>query len=157
MKIYISYFYQVRFFTPNMIPLSTAVFDPVWYHNMTRDHSCIFKDKNGVWNGLRAEPFMPGPSCEGTCYGPEHCDTNDPTTCTFLRRYLIQLNKLDFNEMMQRFEILGKKIQNKEHFSEEPIAVLLVHEAPNNPCSERWALKRWFAQHNYELEEWTHG
>ena len=27
-----SYFYQIRFFRPDMIPLSTARFDPSWYH-----------------------------------------------------------------------------------------------------------------------------
>lgn len=32
MKILISYFYQIRFFKPNMIPLSTAAFDPKWFH-----------------------------------------------------------------------------------------------------------------------------
>ena len=32
MKFALGYFYQVRFFTPNMIPVSTAVSDPKWYH-----------------------------------------------------------------------------------------------------------------------------
>ena len=32
MKIYTSYFYQIRFFKPNMIPLSTAKYDPSWFH-----------------------------------------------------------------------------------------------------------------------------
>ena len=155
MQIYISYFYQVRFFTPNMIPLSTAVGDPIWFHNMTRDQTLKFKDKNGVWNGLRAEPFVPGANCEGTCRGPEWCDTMNPDRCAFLRRYLIQLNSLDYKEILARFERLGNLVKNREGFLEEPIAVLLVHEAPNNPCSERWALKKWFAQHGYDLKEWA--
>ena len=33
MKIRISYFYQVRNFKPNMIPMSTAISDPAWFHD----------------------------------------------------------------------------------------------------------------------------
>lgn len=155
MKIYISYFYQIRFFKPNIIPLSTAVWDPRWYHEMTGDQKHRFKDKNGVWNGLRAEPFMPGPACEGMCAGPEYCNTQDPTTCPFLRRYRIQLSHLDFDEIMARFERIAAKVQEESGFAEEPEIVLIVHEAPGNPCSERWALIDWFAAHNYELKEWS--
>ena len=32
MKFYISYFYQIRNFSPNMIPISTTVSDPDWFH-----------------------------------------------------------------------------------------------------------------------------
>ena len=138
-----------------MIPLSTAVWDPKWYHATTGDQTVKFKDNHGVWIGLRAEPFMPGPLCDGLCYGPERCETKDPTMCPYLRRYLIQLNRLDFDEMMARFERLGKAVQKESGFLEEPVIVLMVHEAPSNPCSERWALIRWFDEHGYELKEWT--
>mgnify|MGYP007070208670 CR=1 FL=1 len=30
-KICTSYFYQIRNFTPNIIPVSTCLSDPVWY------------------------------------------------------------------------------------------------------------------------------
>ena len=33
MKIRLSYFYQIRFFKKNMIPMSTALSDPEWYHD----------------------------------------------------------------------------------------------------------------------------
>ena len=42
-----SYFYQIRNFKPNMIPLSTALWDPKWFHK-NKGHSFQFKDKNGV-------------------------------------------------------------------------------------------------------------
>ena len=59
MKVYTSYFYKIRFFKPNMIPISTAIWDPKWYHqNQGSDH--WFIDKNGVINGLRAPVFAPG-------------------------------------------------------------------------------------------------
>ena len=154
MQIYISYFYQIRFFKPNIIPLSTAAGDPAWFHQ-GKGQSFQYKDKNGVWNGLRAEPFVPGPQCAGLCQGPEYCSPNEYNSCAFLRRYRRQLNELDFAAIMQKFEKLGKAIQNKEQFFEEPIAVLIVHEAPNNPCSERWTLIDWFAANGYKLKEWN--
>ena len=98
MKIYISYFYQLRFFPRNAIPLSTAVYDPAWFHDGTRDQKHKFKDKRGVINGLRAEPFMPGAACEGLCHGPEYCDlklndaeTFSPIKCSFCGDTLFSL------------------------------------------------------------------
>ena len=32
---------------------------------------------------------------------------------------------------------------------------LLVHEKPDNPCSERLGLVKLFADHGIELKEWT--
>lgn len=32
MKFYISYFYAVRFMKPNTVALSTAMWDPKWFH-----------------------------------------------------------------------------------------------------------------------------
>ena len=37
MKIYISYFYAVRFFKPYQIPMSTAVWDPKWWRGVKRE------------------------------------------------------------------------------------------------------------------------
>lgn len=147
-----SYFYQIRFFTPNMIPLSTAVWDPKWFHQ-NRDQKYQWKDKNGVWNGLRAEPFAPGPSCEGLCRGPEYCNNGNPQMCEFLREYRKQLDKLDFKEIIQRIYNIGKAVQEKEGFTEEPVIVFIVHEAFTNPCSERWVIRDWFKDHGYFVEE----
>lgn len=58
MKIRTSYFYQIRNFTRNMIPISTAVWDPTWYHNFTNDYNYIFKDKRNILNGLRLESII---------------------------------------------------------------------------------------------------
>jgi hypothetical protein len=41
--------------------------------------------------------------------------------------------------------------QNK--IKEEPIAVLMVYEAPNNPCSERYSLLKYFNSHGIECKE----
>lgn len=152
MKFYISYFYQLRFFPINAIPLSTAVWDPKWYHNFQQQNH-VWKDKRGIYNGLRAEPLHPDASCEGLCYGPEGCDAK-PTYCRFLQRYYQQLCNLNFAEIVGRAERLAHKIQEKEGFCEEPIIILLVHEAPDNPCSERRIIKQWFHNNGYEISEW---
>ena len=153
MEIYTSYFYQVRFMKPNMIPLSTAMFDPRWYHQ-NKSQEYVWKDKNGVYNGLRAPVFAPGPLCEGLCRGPETCDTHDPTRCLFLSTYRYQLDQLDFNDVVARCERLGRYVQSLEHFAEEPVIMLLVHEAPQNPCSERRVIQEWFAANGKEVVEW---
>ena len=155
MKIMTSYFYQIRFMKPNYIPLSTALSDPKWFHKGTYDKSIQWKDKNGVWNGLRAEPFMPDESCEGLCKGSSICNAYGPKTCSFLTTYRKQLDKLDFENILQRFESLGKKIQELEGFKEEPVFVLIFHEKYDNPCSERWPVQDWFKSHNYDIKEFN--
>ena len=148
-----SYFYQIRFFTPNMIPLSTAVWDPRWFHQNTGDQKVQWKDKNGVWNGLRAEPFAPGPLCDNLCRGPEYCDGGDPMKCAFLRTYRTQLDQLDFKDIIKRIYTIGKAVQEREGFEEEPIVVLIVHEATSNPCSERRVIQEWFRDNGYPIKE----
>lgn len=147
-----SYFYQIRFMKSNYIPLSTAAWDPKWFHQ-NKGHSFQWKDKNGVWNGLRAEPFVPGEKCEGLCRGPETCGEGNPKYCRFLQEYRKQLDELDFKEIIQRIYNLGIKVQEKEGFTEEPIIVFIFHEAFTNPCSERWVVREWFKDNGYPVEE----
>ena len=138
---------------PYMIPLSTACFDPKWFHQ-NKSQEFVWKDKNGVYNGLRAPVFAPGPLCENLCRGPETCDTHNPTRCLFLNTYRYQLDQLDFENNIARCESMGNRIQALEGFAEEPIIMLLVHEAPQNPCSERRVIQEWFAAHGKEVVEW---
>lgn len=154
MKILTSYFYQIRFMKPNYIPLSTAKWDPKWFYK-NQHQGFQWKDKNGVWNGLRAEPFVPGAECDGLCYGRETCNAYGPQTCSFLKTYRRQLDKLDFNEMLERFQHIGTAIQKAEGFTEEPVYVLIVHEAYDNPCSERWVIQDWFKDNGYNIKEFN--
>lgn len=153
MYIMTSYFYQIRFMKSNYIPLSTCHSDPKWFHQGTYDKSIQWKDKNGIWNGLRAEPFAPGPSCEGLCRGPENCMSKDSKTCAFLRTYRKQLDSLDFKDIIKRIYNIGMTIQKTEGFAEEPVVVLIVHEAFTNPCSERWVIQDWFRDNGYPIQE----
>ena len=59
MKVAISYFAQLRNFKPNMIPVSTAAFDPKWYHDY-KGPKQVFYDKKGVINGARCELLVRG-------------------------------------------------------------------------------------------------
>lgn len=150
MKIYTSYFYKIRFFKPNMIPISTALWDPKWFHQgQSKNH--WFIDKNNVINGLRADVFAPGAACENLCRGA--CNPKHPEDCEFLKVYAEQLNKLDINEILQRTEILCEKVRSATNYQGEPIAVFIVHEATTNPCSERIVIQNYFKSHGIECEE----
>ena len=74
MKIYISYFYQIRNFPKTLIPLSTAHWDPKWYH---QKNNKVFLDKRGVLNGLRIDELSPGKECDGLCSGIDNCSIKD--------------------------------------------------------------------------------
>lgn len=149
MKVLITYFYNVRFLKPNQIPVSTAVWDPKWYHDF-KDKDYIFKDKNGVYNGIRYIPFVPNDSCNGLCRGPETCDKT-PDKCPFLQNYHKQLYSLDIDEVMNDFgDIrywLGIDVPDDYEI------VILVYEKPDNPCSERHTLIQWFKDNGIDIEE----
>ena len=57
-KVYITYFYNIRFFKDNMIPVSTAVWDPKWFHN-NGSNTDIFVDDNDIYNGIRCSELSP--------------------------------------------------------------------------------------------------
>lgn len=152
MKLAISYFYQVRNFYPHMIPLSTAVWDPKWYHNF-KGQEHVFVDKHGVINGLRIQPLMPGKTTEGMCSGIEHCTTRNSCECEFIKMYRQQLDKINFNDFLVTLSIHINTVSGRLQLQKEPIVVFLVHEAPNNPCSERAPLIQWFDDNGMYVRE----
>lgn len=155
MKVYISYFYQIRFFKPYQIPVSTADWDPKWFHQ-NKGQSHIWKDANGVWNGIRLEILNPSHCCSilppecVLCSGTER----HPESCSFLKDYREGLDKIGFEELMCYLNGIGDHFKQLEKFDEEPEIILIVHEAPNNPCSERIPLQDYFLSNNRELKEW---
>lgn len=143
MEIYTSYFYQIRFFKPNMIPLSTALWDPKWYHDGLEQDHC-FVDKRGVINGLRLEALKPAFNEElhEPCTGQANCKRT-PSTCEFIQMYKKHLAAIDSTDYLWRIGNLCRKVQQQLGFLDDPIPVLIVHEAPSNPCSERGPLQEW--------------
>lgn len=153
MKIRTSYFYQIRNFTHNMIPVSTAIWDPSWFHAFTGDYFHLFKDKRGILNGLRIESIIE--QGRQSNHGPDTCPckTKDYSTCSFLRQYRENLGKIDFNKMMADMEDLANRYAIANKINEEIIIVLIVYETPTNPCSERKSLQDFFNAHGVECKE----
>lgn len=132
MNIATSYFYQIRNFTSNMIPVSTCLSDPAWYRPPQGKEYYI--DKRGIICGLRYEPLIVQPEwgicpCEYQRIGSPHCD--------FLGYYRQALFSLNKEEILKAFEFCLNK------FNADTI-ILIVYEAPDNPCSERAVLQDFF-------------
>ena len=147
-KIAISYFYQIRNFKPNMIPVSTAISDPLWYRPRIDEEYYI--DKRGIPCGLRYDPLIVqlngihGCPCEDKSRAPN---------CPTMLEYRSLLEDIDFDKMITAFEFCGNKFKKELQFEEEPIIVLIVYEVPSNPCSERWALIEYFQAHGIDCNE----
>ena len=152
MKFYTSYFYQIRFFTPNMIPISTAKWDPKWYSHSGEP----YVDKRGVINGLRA-PIMTLP--EGyldkiECSKP--CKYSAPD-CNFMLAYYDYLNTLDFQDFYNRCIDLAMRaavITMKDPPDENVSVVLMVHEPKTCDCAERPVIQQWFKENGVNITEW---
>lgn len=142
MKIYTSYFAQLRNFPPNLVGLSTAVWEPKWLQPG--------RDKKGaIW--IPIQPFKPGKSCEGLCNGK--CEPKHPEDCTFLKAYKKQLDELNFEKIFERLLELKEEISKDEGLEDIDFA-FLVYEKPTNPCSERVIIQQWFKEHGIQIEEW---
>ena len=125
LKVATSYFYQIRNFKANMIPISTAMSDPIWFR--PPEGKQWFYDKRGIVCGLRYEPLIvqhQGP--------PE--------------QYRDLLDTVDFDKMIKGFEFCANK------FNVDTI-VLMVYEKPDNPFSERSALQDLFQCHGWDCKE----
>lgn len=142
MKIYTSYFAQLRNFPPNLVGLSTCRYNPKWL-NPNRDK------KGAIW--LDVPPLKPGRECDGLCNGK--CAPKHPNDCDFLKMYRKQLDKIDFKRFIEHLETLAKTIQLGENLEEVDFA-FLVYEKYDNPCSERVVIQQWFKDNGMEIKEW---
>ena len=142
MKIYTSYFAQLRKFPTNLIGLSTAAWNPKWRP--------MGKDKRGVIC-VDCPPFKPGRECEGLCAGK--CDPKHPQDCAFLKAYKAQLDKLNIISIKESLGKLATQIAYDEGFKDVDFA-FLVYETPQNCCSERSMIQKWFKEHGIEVKEW---
>lgn len=154
MKIKISYFYQIRNFQPYMIPVSTAMYDPSWFHNKP---TYAYYDSRGVLNGLRVDTLSPSKIPHTYC--SKDCPQKfSQTECDFIREYKKYLNSLNFDKMYNYLKVMSNLVKKTSPYikdNEEVEVILIVHEAPNNPCSERGPLIEWFKNNGVELEEFS--
>ena len=142
MKLYTSYFAQLRKFPTNLVGLSTAHWNPKWRP--------MGKDKRGVIC-VDCPPFKPGPGCDGLCKG--ECNPKHPEDCAFLKTYKAQLDKINLSQFQNSLGKLASQIANDEGFQDIDFA-LLVYETPTNPCSERGPIQKWGEEHNLNIREW---
>lgn len=147
MKVYTSYFYQIRFFKPYQIPFSTAMWNPAWYKPDYVDH-------HGVMNGLRVPPLIPNKRCVNQCIGREKCKLQ-PRYCNFLKYYKQQLDGLDFYKVMDKCADIAYQVKEDLGFEEEPEIIFIVYETPDNPCSERGPIQQWLREHGISVTEWS--
>lgn len=143
MKLYTSYFAQLRKFPQNLVGLSTAHWNPKWRP--------MGKDKRGVIC-VDCPPFKPGLECDGLCNGS--CNPKHPEDCAFLKVYKTQLDKINLIQFQNSLGNLAAKIAAQENIQDIDFA-LLVYETPANPCSERVAIQQWGKENNIAIQEWS--
>ena len=132
-KIYTSYFYMIRNFTPNIIPVSTALSDPAWYRPPQGKEYYI--DKRGIICGLRYEPLIVQRQATMVC--PCGNRIQAPACPTMIEYEQLLYSLVDKEKTLKAFEYCCNK------FNADTIA-LIVYEAPVNLCSERYALQKFF-------------
>ena len=132
----------------NMVPMSTALWDPSWYHE-GQDPMHLFLDKRGILNGLRLEQIVVQDECEYMC----PCEAKDPTKCRMFESYRQELDKIDFRDMINNIQAFADWYKNYFHIKEEIIMVLIVYESPKNKCSERQTLIEYFNDNGVDCKE----
>lgn len=158
-NFYISYFYQIRNMKSNMLPVSTAMWDPKWFHN-GKGENYRYMDKNGVINGVRMiDLMMPlykweelvkrNESCE-------HCNNWIAGMCPFMQEYAkcIRAKNPDFKKFITFCEGYLQFLNQRLNLCLDTI-IFIVHEAPSRGCGERPELQRWFAENGMELKEYN--
>ena len=63
------------------------------------------------------------------------------------------LENMDLDQFLQRAAASLSRLKQQLNLDREPLLVLIVYEIPNNPCSERQALLKYFNSHGIECEE----
>lgn len=124
MDFYITYFYNLRFLPPDIIPISTAISDPPWFRE-------IKKDKRGVLCGINFQEFHHPKAYSCGC----PCVNKNPESCEFLRTYRQHLSTLNKESELWKFKSLSEYLE-KNGISVKGFC-LVVYEKPDNPCSER--------------------
>jgi len=163
MRIFITNFYHIRFFKPNMIPVATTGSWPYWiyqYNNKKKD--TYFLDNNNVMIGIKEELFHPDTldskfeALEEKCGESKPCPYLDKVPhCQFMDMYYNYLKEQDFNYLLNEFERVAKEVKLINNYEGEPIIVLIVYESNKCKCAERPCIIKWFKDNGYDLIEWS--
>lgn len=161
MRIFITDFYHIRLFKPNMIPVATTGSWPYWifsYNNVGK--GSIFLDNNNVINGINEETFScfneVFESLDEKCGEAKPCPYLDKVPhCQFMDKYYEYLGKQDFNKLMVEFERVANEVKKINNYEGEPIICLIVYESSKCKCAERPCIIKWFKDNGYDLKEWS--
>ena len=163
-NFYISYFYQIRNMKPNMLPISTAMWDPSWFHD-GKNNLYYYFDKNHVLNGIRMidlmMPFYKWEELVKRNESCKYCGTAAgawvPGLCPFMQEYAksIREKNPDFQKFITFCEGYLQFLNQRLNICLDTI-IFIVHEAPSRGCGERPELQRWFAENGMELKEFNY-
>lgn len=156
MQYFITYFQNVRYLTEECIPIDTSVWAPKWLDPSNGKRQYV--NEHNVLIGIKEESFlmtedeMPEEMCAGR---PCQYESKWPH-CQFLDSYWKHLQKIDFDGyLIPELNRIAEEVRKITHYEGEPKIILMVHEKPDNHCSERLGLVRLFKEHGIELKEWT--
>lgn len=160
-----SYFYKIRFFKKNMIPLSICMYDPKWYINN--------RDKNDLRYGLSCNKYsgvQPNENILPFLLPQEYhsdtdcecCNNKGNIHCDYLNRYRNQLHKyIDGSEELLLSQILNEiKINYPDRISgynvddncnndNNLVVVFVGFEASSVSCSERFVLSEYINSNKF--------
>jgi len=161
MRIFITDFYHIRLFKPNMIPVATTGGWPYWifeYNKVKKGN--LFLDSNNVINGIKEETFScfneVFESLDEKCGEAKPCPYLDKVPhCQFMDKYYEYLCKQDFNKLMIEFERVANEVKKINNYEGEPIICLIVYESSKCKCAERPCIIKWFKDNGYDLKEWS--
>lgn len=149
MKVSVGSFYQVRFFDSSVIGLSTAMWDPAWFHGFA-DKKTVFVNEKGFVCGLKAPDFIL-PLSDYEELERRHVDcgnhcTHDSPNCEFMKAYRKHLESIGYEDIMRHLRIIADKYDEQGfNKTDKPTEiVLLVHESVKKNCAERVVIKQFF-------------
>jgi len=129
MNFYIGYFQQIKSMSDNILPISTAIWQPKW----------LPKDKYVVMEELSPRYINHHSDCKG-------CTKDKYLSCEFLKEYKEYIYSLNIRNILNKINTLL--------FMTDYIDVcFMVYELPDNPCSERHILKKWFEDNGIPIRD----
>lgn len=135
---------MVRHFKANQIGVSTAVWNPkYWTYGLNKNSSVT-----GISEKVLSPALVELYCCKECPY------KKDLPNCPFLAAYRNYLDTVDINYLLSEFNRIAAEVKQINSYEGEPEIILLVYEAPNNPCSERQSLIDYFKKHGIKLEEY---
>ena len=156
MNYYITYFQNVRYLTEEYIPIDTSIWAPKWLDPSNGKRQYI--NANNVLIGIKEESFLMSEEelPEEICSGKPCPYIGKHPHCQFLDAYWQHLQKIDFHGyLIPELNRVAEEVKKITKYKGEPKIILLVHEKPDNLCSERLGLVKLFAQNGIELIEYN--